>query len=55
MRFKSSAIFASSRIMSWYSSFCIAFCLMQKSGTGFTLRNAENVGIEIVNIADEIY
>jgi len=37
------------------SSFCIAFCLMQKSGTGFTLRNAENVGIEIVNIADEIY
>ena len=37
------------------SSFCIAFCLMQKSGTGFTLRNAENVGIEIVNIADEMY
>lgn len=37
------------------SSFCIAFCLMQKSGTGFTLRNAKNVGIEIVNIADEIY
>lgn len=37
------------------SSFCIAFCLLQKSGTGFTIRNAENVGIEIVNIADEIY
>jgi len=30
------------------SSFCIAFCLMQKSGTGFTLRNAENVGIQKV-------
>ena len=30
------------------SSFLYCICLMQKSGTGFTLRNAENVGIEIV-------
>lgn len=37
------------------SSYCIAFCTMQKSGTGFTLRNAEKNGLEIVNIADEIY
>ena len=36
------------------SSFCIAFALCRKAGTGFTLRNAENVGI-VVNIADEMY
>lgn len=37
------------------SSFCIAFCIMYGTGTGFTLRNAEAVGVEIKNIADEIY
>ena len=37
------------------SSFCIAFCILSNSGTGLTLRNAEAVGIDIVNIADEIY
>ena len=37
------------------SSFCIAFCLLSNSGTGLTLRNAEAVGIDIINIADEIY
>ncbi len=37
------------------SSFCIAFCLMQKSGTGLRFVMRKNVGIEIVNIADEIY
>lgn len=37
------------------SSFCIAFCILSSSGTGFTLRNAEAAGTDIVNIADEIY
>lgn len=37
------------------SFFCIAFCLVSSSGTGFTIRNAEAVGLKIINIADEIY
>ncbi|MGN0106700.1 MAG: SLOG family protein [Hominilimicola sp.] len=37
------------------SSFCITFCILSNSGTGLTLRNAEAVGIDIINIADEIY
>ena len=35
--------------------FCIAFCIMQNSGTGLTLKNAGEVGAHIINIADEIY
>lgn len=35
--------------------FCIAFCLMNRSGTGFTLRNAEASGCRIFNIADDLY
>lgn len=37
------------------SFFCIAFCLKNASGTGMTLRNAREVGIRIIDIADEIY
>ena len=37
------------------SSFCIAFCVLQRSGTGLTLRHAEALGLDIRNIADEIY
>lgn len=37
------------------SFFCIAFCISSKTGTGQTLRNAKAVGLEIVNIADEMY
>ena len=37
------------------SFFCIAFCLLSKTGTGQTLRNAKAVGLNIVNIADEMY
>lgn len=37
------------------SFFCISFCIMHSSGTGLTLKNAEEVGIHTVNIADEIY
>ncbi len=35
--------------------FCISFCLVSSSGTGFTIRNAEAVGTKIINIADDIY
>lgn len=35
--------------------FCIAFCLMWRSGTGLTLRHAENSDAKIINIADKIY
>lgn len=35
--------------------FCITFCIMQGTGTGLTLKNAEEVGAHIINIADEIY
>lgn len=35
--------------------FCIAFCLMRRSGTGLTLRHAENSDTKIINIADNIY
>ena len=35
--------------------FCIAFCIMQRSGTGLTLRHAESADARIINIADEIY
>lgn len=41
--------------MIWDSSYCIAYCVLSNSGTGLTLRNAEAVGMKIVNIADEIY
>lgn len=41
--------------MVWDSSCCIAFCTVAKSGTGQTVRNAKAVGMEIVNIADDIY
>lgn len=37
------------------SFFCIAFCIMSGSGTGLTLRNAEAVNLNIINIVDEIY
>lgn len=37
------------------SFFCITFCILSNSGTGLTLRNAEAVGTDIINIADEIY
>lgn len=37
------------------SCFCIAFCILSASGAGLTLRNAELSGIDIINIADEIY
>ena len=37
------------------SVFCITFCIMSNTGTGLTLRNAEEVGTRIINIADEIY
>lgn len=37
------------------SSFCIAYCIMRRSGTGFTVRNAENVGINVENLADYVY
>lgn len=37
------------------SSFCIAYCILQRSGTGFTVRNAENVGINVENLADYVY
>lgn len=35
--------------------FCIAFCIMHNTGTGITLKNAKEVGVRIINIADEIY
>lgn len=37
------------------SFFCIAFCILSRSGTGYTLKSAGEVGVKIVNIADEIY
>ncbi len=37
------------------SAFCIAFCMLSRSGTGLTMKNAEAVGTIIKNIADEIY
>ena len=37
------------------SAFCIAFCMLSRSGTGLTMKNAESVGTIIKNIADEIY
>lgn len=37
------------------SAYCIAYCILSNSGTGFTLKNAEAVGVDIVNIADELY
>lgn len=37
------------------SFFCIAFCMISNTGTGQTLRHAKSTGVEIVNIADEIY
>lgn len=37
------------------SFFCVAFCILSNSGTGMTLRNAQAVGTDIINIADEIY
>lgn len=35
--------------------FCISFCIMNNTGTGLTLKNAEEVGTRIINIADEMY
>lgn len=35
--------------------FCIAFCLESRSGTGFTVRNAQMAGKNVFNIADELY
>ncbi len=37
------------------SFFCIAFCISSRSGTGFTIRNAESAGKKVFNIADELY
>lgn len=37
------------------SAFCIAFCIISGSGSGYTLRHAEQCGVEIINIADDIY
>lgn len=36
------------------SFFCIAYCLVSRSGTGQTIRNAEADGVKIINIANEI-
>lgn len=35
--------------------FCISFCIINNTGTGLTLKNAEEVGTRIINIADEMY
>lgn len=37
------------------SFFCIAYCILDKSGTGATVRRAGEANIKIINIADEIY
>ncbi len=37
------------------SFFCIAFCILSKTGTGQTIRLAEAHGNRIINIADDIY
>lgn len=37
------------------SHYCIAFCVMERSGTGLTIKNATEVGVKVINIADEIY
>jgi uncharacterized phage-like protein YoqJ len=37
------------------SFFCIAFCIINSSGTGHTIKNAKAVNCNITNIADEIY
>lgn len=37
------------------SAYGIAYCAMAKSGTGMTMHYAEEKGLEIYNIADEIY
>lgn len=37
------------------SFFCISFCIMHNTGTGLTMKNAEEVGAKIINIADKIY
>ncbi len=37
------------------SFFCIAFCIAERSGSGFTVRNAAEAGKKIFNIADELY
>ncbi len=37
------------------SFFCIAFCIMDRSGTGLTLKNAKAADRKIINIADDIY
>ena len=37
------------------ASVCIAFMLSARSGTGYALRCAKNMGDDIINIADELY
>lgn len=37
------------------SLYCIAFCILDKSGTGSTVHYAKDTGTVIYNIADEIY
>lgn len=36
------------------SSYCIAYCVTPRTGTGVTVRMAKQENIEVVNIADEI-
>lgn len=37
------------------SSFCIGFCILSNTGTGQAMRYAAASGLNIINIADEIY
>ena len=34
------------------SAFCIAYCVHQRSGTGYTVRYAQKQGVEIYNLAE---
>lgn len=40
--------------MIWDSRYCIAFYKKERSGTSYTVKNAQKSSVKVINIADEI-